>query len=64
MTQTCEIDCRRRLKVCNERDEIPDCGPPWACARFGSPGHDYQTCDACHMAFQRHFDKNHVGAYR
>jgi hypothetical protein len=42
----------------NEKGEIPDHGPPWACARFGASGHDYQACLDCHQDFFRRLQDN------
>jgi hypothetical protein len=36
----------------NDRGEIPDHGPVYACARFGAPGHDYHTCKQCQERFK------------
>ena len=53
MTQ-CELDCRKTLKVCNEKSEVPGHGPKWACCDFGLPGHDYQVCELCSTLFEAH----------
>ncbi len=41
---------------CNEHGEQPDTGMPWACARYGSPGHDQETCLDCAAALGRYMD--------
>jgi hypothetical protein len=56
----CELNCGRHLEICNEHGEIPECGPPWACARFGSPGHDYHDCGNCADAFETHLSKHKI----
>ena len=54
---TCGVRCDKHPRLCNEMWEIPECGPPWACARFGSPGHDYQECEDCKTTFDEYLDK-------
>ena len=54
----CEMKRCRRLKVCNEFGETPDCGPPWSCARFGLPGHDYNDCVLCASTFESYMRKH------
>jgi len=60
MSGQCELDCNRRLKTCNEHGEIADCGPPWACARFGLDGHDYHDCEHCATAFETYLHRNKI----
>jgi hypothetical protein len=57
MTQ-CELDCRKTLKVCNEKAEVSGHGPQWACGDFGKPGHDYQACELCHGLFDAYMFAN------
>ena len=67
--EACEPDGPCELKCCqdcqntrtpNEHGEIPDGGPPWACARFGAPGHDYQDCGRCSESFERYLQTNKI----
>jgi len=47
----------------NRFGEIPDAGPPWSCAQFGSADHDYQNCPDCKGEFERQMEEK-VAVYR
>jgi len=44
----------------NEKYEVPDEGPTWACAQYGLPGHDYMTCKHCETLFEEYMSNNRM----
>ena len=46
-----QIEHRPRLTP-NDRGELAECGPQWACKEFGRFGHNYHDCPACHGNYQ------------